>query len=175
MWQRRWAAEPVADAIAATSRTILLLPKPGGSIMSATHSSPLIASSGTVSSALISQVPQRVSIRCADAADDSRRLPAAWRRRVCRHFDMYQFRITEDQGVFNQSSRHHLTQPLRTDCKRQWPSNAATSADNTVTCLYSAGVCADVIGAPHSSQNSAIYRSTVRHESHVTRELLRVA
>ena len=35
-----------------------------------------------------------------------------------------------------------------------------TSANTTVTCLYSAGVDATVVGEPHSSQNFAVGRNS---------------
>ncbi len=41
-----------------------------------------------------------------------------------------------------------------------------TSANNTVTCLYSAGFAASAMGVPHSSQNLAPARSPVPHAAH---------
>src|SRR5271163_1534229 len=38
-----------------------------------------------------------------------------------------------------------------------------TSANSTVTCLYSAGVPDGVVGDPHSSQNFAVGRSSAPH------------
>jgi hypothetical protein len=39
-----------------------------------------------------------------------------------------------------------------------------TSANNTVTCLYSADWVADVIGVPHSPQNLAVAPNCVPHD-----------
>src|SRR5260370_31443519 len=41
-----------------------------------------------------------------------------------------------------------------------------TSANNTVTCLYSADRVADVTGVPHSLQNLAVAPNWVPHELH---------
>ena len=41
-----------------------------------------------------------------------------------------------------------------------------TSANSTVTCLYSADVAAAVIGDPHSSQNFAVARNSAPHVGH---------
>ena len=41
-----------------------------------------------------------------------------------------------------------------------------TSANRTVTCLYSAGFAADVTAAPHSLQNLAFSLSSVPHDPH---------
>jgi hypothetical protein len=41
-----------------------------------------------------------------------------------------------------------------------------TSANNTVTCLYSAAVAAAMIGAPHSLQNLEFGGSSVPHDPH---------
>jgi hypothetical protein len=41
-----------------------------------------------------------------------------------------------------------------------------TSANNTVTCLYSADVAAGVIGVPHSLQNLEFGGSSVPHDPH---------
>ena len=41
-----------------------------------------------------------------------------------------------------------------------------TSANRTVTCLYSADLAADVIGAPHLLQNRESAGSSVPHEPH---------
>ncbi len=41
-----------------------------------------------------------------------------------------------------------------------------TSAKRTVTCLYSAGVVAVVIGAPHWLENLAFAPSSVPHDPH---------
>jgi hypothetical protein len=38
-----------------------------------------------------------------------------------------------------------------------------TSANNTVTCLYSAGVSDTAVGEPHSSQNFAVGRNSAAH------------
>src|SRR5271166_5044947 len=38
-----------------------------------------------------------------------------------------------------------------------------TSANRTVTCLYSAGVAGTAVGEPHSSQNFAVGRNSVAH------------
>ena len=41
-----------------------------------------------------------------------------------------------------------------------------TSANSTVTCLYSAGVAAVATGAPHSLQNFEFGGSSVPHDPH---------
>ena len=46
------------------------------------------------------------------------------------------------------------------------PTGITTSANNTVTCLYSAGFAADVTAAPHSLQNLAFSLSSVPHDPH---------
>jgi len=38
-----------------------------------------------------------------------------------------------------------------------------TSANSTVTCLYSAGVPDTAVGVPHSSQNFAVGRNSAQH------------
>jgi len=43
-----------------------------------------------------------------------------------------------------------------------------TSANKTVTCLYSAGTAAAETAAPHSSQNFAFSRSSMPHVTHAT-------
>ena len=43
-----------------------------------------------------------------------------------------------------------------------------TSANSTVTCLYSAGVGDTAVGDPHSSQNFALGRNSVPHVAHAT-------
>src|SRR6476469_5895466 len=43
-----------------------------------------------------------------------------------------------------------------------------TSANSTVTCLYSAGLGADVTAAPHSLQNFEFGGSSVPHDPHTT-------
>ena len=43
-----------------------------------------------------------------------------------------------------------------------------TSANSTVTCLYSAESIETAVGAPHSSQNLAFSRSRVPHDPHAT-------
>ena len=42
-----------------------------------------------------------------------------------------------------------------------------TSANSTVTCLYSAGVRGTAVGAPHSSQNFAVGRNSAPHLAQV--------
>jgi hypothetical protein len=41
-----------------------------------------------------------------------------------------------------------------------------TSANNTVTCLYSADVAVEVVGAPHWLQNRESGGSSVPHDPH---------
>ena len=43
-----------------------------------------------------------------------------------------------------------------------------TSANSTVTCLYSADFGGAVMGEPHSSQNFAVARNSVPHDGHAT-------
>src|SRR6516162_3547435 len=43
-----------------------------------------------------------------------------------------------------------------------------TSANSTVTCLYSAVLCGNVIGALHSLQNLAVALTSVPQEPHAT-------
>ena len=48
-----------------------------------------------------------------------------------------------------------------------------TSANNTVTCLYSARVACSVTGAPQPSQNRASSRSSVPHVRHAVAAIIR--
>src|ERR1700749_2980109 len=65
-----------------------------------------------------------------------------------------------------------LTSPVMISRNRSAPTAAAisiertTSANSTVTCLYSAGVVAVATAAPHSLQNFAFGGSSVPHDPH---------
>ena len=57
-----------------------------------------------------------------------------------------------------------VTQPLHIHGGRDV--ERTTSANSTVTCLYSAGVVAVATAAPHSLQNLAFSLSSVPHDPH---------
>ena len=60
---------------------------------------------------------------------------------------------------------HDLAQPLRPDGRGD-VIEPTTSANSTVTCLYSGGVVAVAAGAPHWLQNLALAPSSVPHDPH---------